>query len=252
MSVTAAEVADRRCIVCGDALDPCHPKRRLCVACRLVSRRECARQQYHRSRGRSEAASRRCLWCKKDRPATEFSSKQARQCGRCKEDSIRRSGKKWSQANKKYYRDKGREYYREHRTERRLAARKRYADQKGSVVHVLRRRLQSSAGRARKIGVQWALSLDVLVEIYEAQDGRCAVSGRLLEFTKDQSNPNVLSLDRIDRYTKENVRLVTLMANGAMREWGYDALASFCRDVVRQSAKKTTTQKKGSSQCPSN
>lgn len=63
------------------------------------------------------------------------------------------------------------------------------------------------AGKGRE-----ALSVDILVDMYHQQDGRCALSGVEMTYITGQGRtPTNLSIDRIEAgglYIKENIRLV--------------------------------------------
>ncbi len=79
------------------------------------------------------------------------------------------------------------------------------------------------------------LEFDTLVE---KADGRCMVSGA--SFTSERiagssRRPYMPSLDRIDcakGYTQENVRLVCVLVNIALNEWGIEPLLHVARHLV--------------------
>lgn len=103
----------------------------------------------------------------------------------------------------------------------------------------LRKILGRTQRRARACGFAIDIDLDFLHALWRAQEGRCAVSGITFSdeyhrhaFVKTPLEP---SLDRIDSrggYTKENVRLVSMIANFAMGQWGTDVLRRLAHGVV--------------------
>ncbi len=100
---------------------------------------------------------------------------------------------------------------------------------------VLNRARRSAKSRDFSI----AVDLEFLHSLWEAQKGCCAVSG--LAFTNEQHEgafvkyPFGLSLDRIDSskgYVQDNVRLVCVVANFALNQWGDDVLRRLAHGVV--------------------
>lgn len=80
-----------------------------------------------------------------------------------------------------------------------------------------------------------------LEKIYEEQEGRCAVSG--IKFNLERfpdvlvKHPFAPSIDRklsSGGYTKDNVRLVCVLANFAMNQWGEEPFITVARGVVER------------------
>jgi len=98
--------------------------------------------------------------------------------------------------------------------------------------------------RARKCHFDIDVDLEFLRHLWLEQEGRCAVSGIVFSdelhersFVKRPFEP---SLDRIDSakgYTTENVRLVVVIANFAMGQWGEDVLRRLAHGVVETERK---------------
>lgn len=110
---------------------------------------------------------------------------------------------------------------------------------KEGVEFVLRARLKTAMENTKRRGHKCSLTLKDLSDLYVAQNGRCAISNRVLEVggrtPKTNESQNALSLDRIDPskgYTKNNVRLVVWVVNLALRKWGDAAFISLCDDVA--------------------
>lgn len=93
--------------------------------------------------------------------------------------------------------------------------------------------------RAKTQNLYFDLDLDYLINLWEEQEGRCSLSGRLLDLSRPSENntvnPNAPSLDRIipnKGYTKENVRFVCYQVNTALNQYGEEALISLCKDII--------------------
>ncbi len=72
------------------------------------------------------------------------------------------------------------------------------------------------ATRKRKHLTDNPVTLDELCQIFEAQDGKCAISGFQMTWRQGQITATSMSIDRIDSaggYTKSNVRLVCYAVN---------------------------------------
>lgn len=85
------------------------------------------------------------------------------------------------------------------------------------------------------------LTLDECAALWDAQQGRCAVSGQpfsnwqVAKRSKVLSRPWRPSLDRIDSrkgYEKRNVRLVAQIVNFAIGEWPFEVFTDMCRRVA--------------------
>ena len=104
---------------------------------------------------------------------------------------------------------------------------------------VLKAILRRSRRSARSRNLANDIDMEVLRSLWEAQQGRCAVSG--LAFSEEGhphafvKTPFAPSLDRIDSskgYVKENVRLVCMAANFALNQWGDGVLRRLSHGVV--------------------
>lgn len=102
------------------------------------------------------------------------------------------------------------------------------------------RLMHSAKYRAKQINVYFDLSKEHLVKLWEDQDGRCAVSGRVFDLSRPAPDEcvraNSPSLDRIDSkggYVEGNVRLVCYQVNTALNQYGEEALINLCRDIIQ-------------------
>jgi hypothetical protein len=85
--------------------------------------------------------------------------------------------------------------------------------------------IKDSVKRARKNSWQYDIDKEYMLELWEAQEGKCAISGVSLQtssWSQANKNPYRASLDRIDNsrgYVIGNVRLVTHWINNAKSTW---------------------------------
>ena len=90
--------------------------------------------------------------------------------------------------------------------------------------------------RTRNIPVE--IDKEWILNQFEANNGRCAISGLWFDFdneAKYRRRPWIPSVDRIDStksYTPDNCRLVCSAANYAMNEWSDSDFVKLCRGVV--------------------
>lgn len=97
--------------------------------------------------------------------------------------------------------------------------------------------------RAKKGGVEVSLTSDDLVEMWAAQDGRCAISGMPLTHHRRGSGDSAMagnsltngSIDRINPrgdYVIDNVHLVCSGVNLMRRGLELDEFLTWCRQVA--------------------
>ena len=73
------------------------------------------------------------------------------------------------------------------------------------------------------------------MDIFQAQDGRCAVSGVRMTWSKGKKLATSMSLDRIDGsrgYQKDNVRLVCWQVNLFKNEWSDAQMQDMAKNIV--------------------
>lgn len=110
------------------------------------------------------------------------------------------------------------------------------------VLICLAGRLNGSKRRARKMNFKFDLTLKHLAELWIDQQGRCPLTGVILEFnsgSREDKNPRACSIDRIYNefgYIEGNVELLTHWANNAKNTWGRDLF----EEMIIFAAKKVT------------
>ena len=152
-----------------------------------------------------------CSDCDTIKPITDFYLAADRPMSRCKQCSDVRQ-KKWKAENPQHMLDYTREYMqRDDVKDRRLANRHRRVANSPRIVmqitlrHGLKRRPTENPA-----------TVDDLMAKFEAQGGKCAVSGITMTWAKGTVLPTSLSLDRIDHtqgYSADNLRLVCHAVN---------------------------------------
>ena len=95
---------------------------------------------------------------------------------------------------------------------------------------------------AKKRNIQVEITLDDIKELYTKQDGKCAISGRIMtheskerEDTQHIINKHNISVDRIDSkkgYTKDNIQLVCAIINRMKMLMTDDELKDIAEKVV--------------------
>ena len=93
--------------------------------------------------------------------------------------------------------------------------------------------------RAAVRGIEFALTSSDVVALFMEADNRCQVTGlpfdRVYRPTGASKRPFAASIDRIDNrvgYIVGNVRIVCVMVNVALGEWGYEALKRIAVSVA--------------------
>lgn len=87
-------------------------------------------------------------------------------------------------------------------------------------------------------------SLDVhfLVQLYEDQQGKCAISGRDMTYIAGEGRvPTNISIDRIDSslgYEAGNIQLVCIQANKMKAELSMFDLQTWCSDILEYDKRK--------------
>ena len=94
---------------------------------------------------------------------------------------------------------------------------------------------------AKKRGLAFEIDIDKVMQIWEEQRGRCALSGVLMQAAKDgkgrRGKDLNVSLDRIDQekgylYSPRNVQLVCLRVNFMKHTMEESDLFWWCQNIV--------------------
>lgn len=113
---------------------------------------------------------------------------------------------------------------------------------KSSIEGTLYSIVYGCINRAKRLGLDCDITPGFITSLLKLQNYKCALSGLQLKTsvvnTKKYSDPDTVSIDRIDPnkgYTKDNVRLITYMANSCKGRWSDKQVKDFCKGVLENS-----------------
>lgn len=96
---------------------------------------------------------------------------------------------------------------------------------------------KNANSRATKSKIICEIDLPFLIELYEKQNGRCAITGKTFNLQKyGIKRAFAPSIDRIncnEGYSKNNVRLVCLIVNIALNDFGDAAIDIMCQEYIK-------------------
>jgi hypothetical protein len=208
-----------------------------------------------------------CFTCKQEKPETEFrwqKSKESRhrQCNVCVSaynharyiryrDKIKASRREYFLAHKDVVKVRAKRYYEKNKECIKAKQKIRTGTFILSISSYLRRLLAKKRHLAKKDGPEVTITFEHLIDLWNRQNGRCALSGRKMVW-KEKSNrstvvhsQDVASIDRIDQrlgYVPGNVRLVCWRVNTFRGHFPDEELIEFCRDIVRVANNSKTYQ----------
>lgn len=189
----------------------------------------------------------KCCDCKEEKEPIEFykSQKRCKDCNKLRNQAFKDKnpnyfkkggygysyGKigninKYNKMRYAKYKDKYMSYNREKRQTPR-----------GSIYSIL----EAIRGRAKKQGYSIDFDLEYLMELYETQNHKCAVTG--IDFNFSDKNrikrfrPFSASIDRIDnngKYEKSNIRLVCVAFNLALNAFGEDIFRKMSEGYLKK------------------
>jgi hypothetical protein len=101
-----------------------------------------------------------------------------------------------------------------------------------SILNSSKRTANKRKSKGRENCGNHTITIDDIFELYDKQNGKCALSGRTLEFKVVDENS--LSIDRIDStkgYTIDNIQLTTFIANQAKNNLSNKDFFYLCKDI---------------------
>ena len=160
------------------------------------------------------------------------------------------NSKLYNDNNKEYFKQKGKEKYKKEDNSKRYqkykeSYLKRSADFSKTIRGKLDNLLQAARGRAKKNNIEINIDLDFLLHLYEQQNGKCKLTD--LNFTLNvrkegqHFNPFNPSIDKINSkggYTKDNIRLVCVIVNLSLNEFGEENFKLMCEAYISKSKNK--------------
>lgn len=198
----------------------------------------------------SEIIKRKCWTCKSEKELTKDNFNKdntdplgfQKACKSCQNNRMR----EYREKNKNYFKIKNKERYnKENNKERYLKYRdsnlERKAKYDSSIRGKLYNLLEAARSRTKKKGLELDIDLDFLLELYNKQNGKCALTN--ISFTFERNKPGVKnflphnpSIDKIDPfggYTKNNIRIVLVAVNLALNNFGEDCFYEICKAYIK-------------------
>lgn len=169
---------------------------------------------------------RTCAMCGSSKQSDQFYTKNGEPIGYCK------PCKKEYALRYKRTAQEARDYYNENR-DRILSNRRTLADR--SMKARISRIVRNSKQRSNKIGLDFDIDFDFCLQLYEDQNGLCALSGEKLELSGDRYLSNMMSLDRIDSdkgYVKGNIQWVCVKYNMMKAHATMEEFLKMCRTIT--------------------
>lgn len=116
-----------------------------------------------------------------------------------------------------------------------LQARKNYSDEK-RLYKILQERWLGARDRARRKNIPFDITKEDLMNIWEFQEGKCAISKIPMTFEMDNGRTYTnVSIDQIipgKGYTKDNIQLICYAVNQLKSDWDIDTVIYICRQIV--------------------
>lgn len=120
---------------------------------------------------------------------------------------------------------------------RRLRDKERTRTRRAGLRFQMARLLEKSRARARRTGRVHTLTVRELLDCWERQCGRCALTGKAMTLTVGHGVVRTnISVDRIDSkegYTAQNVQLVCCIVNMMKSDLTDKEFVTYCQMVVR-------------------
>lgn len=181
------------------------------------------------SGGQARIPTRVCRVCKEAKPFEEFEHREyGRRRDRCKtcanasRDPVKNRArvKAWQKANPE---------------KRAIQAKRSHEGKRGDLRRWLASNLRTTRAYCKQRGIECSFTADDGQQLYELQNGKCALTGRDLLFGSKGQQRDSISIDRIEHggpYALDNVRLLTYQANMARGMFSDDELYAFCEAVL--------------------
>jgi len=117
----------------------------------------------------------------------------------------------------------------------------------GTLSVTASRLFSGAKTRAKKANIPIDISKDWIVQQFEAQRGKCALTGRdfQMEYESGGRRPDALSLDQMvpgAGYTKKNTQLVVWSVNEMKKRMSLDEFLQLCLDVAEQAVRTTDAE----------
>lgn len=147
------------------------------------------------------------------------------------------SADKFDQAggNKYIYRDGLDKRCHKCKTKQNKIARANYSDEK-RLEKILQERWLGARDRAKYKNRKFDITKEDLMELWNKQEGKCAISKLPMTYTMDNGrNPYNISVDQINPskgYTKDNIQLVCMCVNQLKSDFDMETVINICKNIL--------------------
>ena len=135
------------------------------------------------------------------------------------------------------YRDGLKKYCKNCKHEKDKVHRQSY-DNETKLYKVLQERWLGARDRANKRGLEFDITKDDLLELWNSQKGICTLSGITMTYELDNGRTFTnVSIDRINPnlgYTKDNIQLVCMAVNQMKSDMSLQELYMFCESIINK------------------
>lgn len=119
--------------------------------------------------------------------------------------------------------------------------RKKHYSEETGLIKMLQMRFLAARDRSKKKNIPFNITKEYLKELWDKQEGKCAISGIKMSFEQcnGRTNTNV-SIDQInhkDGYTVGNVQLVCMAVNQMKSDMLMEDLYKFCEAIIENKQK---------------
>lgn len=157
-------------------------------------------------------------------------------CNKCGESAV----DKFYKTNKKYCKvctsARSNERYHSLKSEDKAAYRER--SRLWQTNNIFQQRFLAARSRARAKGIDFNITKDYIVELYEKQGGKCFYSG--IPLSKRLNDRHVLSIDRVDSdkgYVADNVVISCAIVNSMKNDMTKDEFTSIIESIYQNQRK---------------
>jgi len=160
-----------------------------------------------------------CTLCNETKPLSEFLKDKA-------------ASKGYRNQCKKCLRDRNKDVWNNRKESYNKNMRKYRSTIKGAIMTSL----VAAKGRSKKQGISFDLDLEYVTNLFEKQQGKCAITGEVMvPKSKERLSPSLDKIDPQKGYTKGNVQWLTWKSNMIKQDMNMDELRNFCLKVLQLS-----------------
>lgn len=121
------------------------------------------------------------------------------------------------------------------KTKQNKEARSRYSDSR-KLNTILKYRLDGAMRRALKKNLPFDLNLEFIINLWNMQKGKCAISGIPMTYQLDRgriySNVSIDQINPAKGYTKNNIQLVCMSINQLKSDFDMETVFKICNSII--------------------